>query len=342
MNAMIQQWIWLEALRTNWRAIQLRLMPGSPALLRELGAIAGRLRLAGSTPQFATILDDLLDLIAGTEAAEYVRGLIARSTIPEGIAAPATREEVLPPWPAEPKSGEIPQLPEAALAETGKIFADDIAEPKRFLGVRVFFATNREASDSRKPGEQFGYGPAPRTVFGHVSVSIPVAHKKGRLEKPGFFECQNIQDHFVIGNDLQVLGIGDFRGKLAQQLDGDASRDLLVFIHGFNVSFEDALLRTAQLKYDLNFPGGIILFTWPSRGSLTSYAADLSSAELSALPLAEFLAAIAEGPWRRVHVLAHSMGGRVSLGGLPCDIYSHTVHRSLLSRILFWRPELAQ
>jgi esterase/lipase superfamily enzyme len=39
-----------------------------------------------------------------------------------------------------------------------------------------------------------------------------------------------------------------------------------VFIHGFNVTFEDALLRAAQLKYDLNFSGEIVLFTWPSRG----------------------------------------------------------------------------
>jgi len=333
MTPMVQQWIWLEALRTNWRAIQLRLIPASPALLQKLAAIAERLRAAGSPQQFAAILDDLVDLIGDTEAAEYVRDLIGRSTIPEAPAAPATREEALPPIPAEPRFAAMQteqvasfsvlpsdvqraELPEAAMAETGKAFADGIAEPKRFMGVRVFFATNREASGSRKPGEWFGYGRAPRAVFGQVSVSIPVTHKKGHLETPGFFEHQSIQDHFVIGSDMEVLEIGTLRGKLAQQLRGDSNRDLLVFVHGFNVSFEDALLRAAQLKYDLNFPGEIVLFTWPSRGSLISYPADLSSAELSGSPLAEFLAAIAEGPWRRVHLLAHSMGGRVSLGGL--------------------------
>ena len=109
--------------------------------------------------------------------------------------------------------------------------------------------------------------------------------------------------------------MGTFRSRLAQRLDGDSSRDLMVFIHGFNVSLKTPCCA-AQLKYDLNFPGEIVLFTWPSRGSLFLYPADLSSAEFSGSPLAEFLAAIAEGPWRRVHLLAHSMGGRVLLGGL--------------------------
>ncbi len=327
MNPMIQQWIWLEALRTNWRAIQLRLVPARPALLQELAAIAERLRSAASPQQYPGILDDLVELIAGTEAAEYVSGLIARSTLAETPAASATREEVPQPTPMfrgiQTEQGDslsvLPsdvQQAEAAMAEISRVFADYITEPTQFRGVRVFFATNREASSSRKPGEQFGYGRTQKAVVGQVSVSIPVNHRKGHLEKPGFFEHQNMQDHFVIGRDLDVFEIGTFRSKLAQQLGGDSSRDLLVFVHGFNVSFEDALLRAAQLKYDLNFPGEIILFTWPSRGSLMFYPADLSSAEFSGSPLAEFLAAIAEGPWRRVHLLAHSMGGRVSLGGL--------------------------
>ena len=333
MTPMMQQWIWLEALRTNWRAIQLRLMPASPALLQDLAAIAERLRVAGSPQQFAAVLDDLLDLIADTGAAEYVRGLMARNSMPEIPATPPTREEALLLLPDEssldrvetepvlsvttPQSDiQAAEAPEVAMAETGKALADGIVEPTALMGVRVFFATNRKASVSQKPGERFGYDHAPETVFGHVSVSIPVGHKKGHLEKPGFFERRKIEDHFAIRSDLEVLKIGPFRGKLAEQFRGEAKSDLLVFIHGFNVSFEDALLRAAQLKYDLNFPGEMVLFTWPSRGSLLSYLADLSSAELSGTPLAEFLAAIAEGPWRRVHLLAHSMGGRVSLGGL--------------------------
>ena len=58
MNTMMQLWIWLEVLRTNWRAIQLRLMPASPALLREIAAIAERLRYPrrpSSSPPYSMI-----------------------------------------------------------------------------------------------------------------------------------------------------------------------------------------------------------------------------------------------------------------------------------------------
>ena len=41
-------------------------------------------------------------------------------------------------------------------------------------------------------------------------------------------------------------------------------KQVFVFVHGFNVSFENALRRTAQIAYDLNFDGAPFLFSWPS------------------------------------------------------------------------------
>ena len=325
MDSVVQQWIWMDALRTNWRAIQLRLMPASPALLQSFAAISGRLKAAGPADEFAVILDDLMDLLGETEAAEFVRGVLARNTLPETPALSMMREEVLPAFTPDPDAisfrvpapgNESARVTEADIAETSKALGGSILEPDGVIAVRVFFATNRAATDSLMPGEQFSGEYSPRVAFGQVSVPIPATHRKGNLEKPGFFQNQNVQDHFTIGRDLETLDIGRLRSRLAEQPDAGTGRELLVFIHGFNVTFEDALLRAAQLKYDLNFAGEIILFTWPSRGSLFSYAADLDSAQTSGSPLAEFLAEIAEGPWRRVHLLAHSMGGRVLLGGV--------------------------
>ena len=322
MDPVLQQWIWMDALRSNWRAIQVRLTPASPALLRDLAVISERLKAAGRPDEFGVILDELIDLIGETEAADFVRGLLARNTLPEGPAPSMVREDVRPlPIPGAPPVSialpdEAAEVSEAAIAATGNAFGDSLIDPVGFVAVQVFFATNRGTTGSHKPGEEFGYGFSPRAAFGKVSVSIPLMHKKGNLEKPGFFENQNINDHFVIGGDLETLEIGLFQTELARQIGAGSGHDLLVFVHGFNVTFEDALLRAAQLKYDLNFPGEIVLFSWPSRGSIFSYTADLDSAQTSGSPLAAFLASLAEGPWRRVHVLAHSMGGRVLLGGL--------------------------
>jgi esterase/lipase superfamily enzyme len=38
-------------------------------------------------------------------------------------------------------------------------------------------------------------------------------------------------------------------------------------VHGYNVSFDDAALRTAQLAYDLTFDCPAAFFSWPSKGT---------------------------------------------------------------------------
>ena len=52
----------------------------------------------------------------------------------------------------------------------------------------------------------------------------------------------------------------------------------LLFVHGYNVTFESALYRTAQIAFDLEFDGVPFLFSWPSKGDFQSYRADLDRA----------------------------------------------------------------
>ena len=51
--------------------------------------------------------------------------------------------------------------------------------------------------------------------------------------------------------------------------------DILVFLHGYNVSFEEAALRAAQISCDLKFPGLSAFFSWPSQGTLGPFAYDM-------------------------------------------------------------------
>ena len=62
------------------------------------------------------------------------------------------------------------------------------------------------------------------------------------------------------------------------------ARDILVFVHGFNVTFEEAALRAAQIACNLQFPGTAAFFSWPSKGSPDpfSYSADGESVEKTA------------------------------------------------------------
>jgi esterase/lipase superfamily enzyme len=60
--------------------------------------------------------------------------------------------------------------------------------------------------------------------------------------------------------------------------------EALLFVHGFNVTFDDAVPRAAQISYDPAFGGPTIVFSWPSQGGMLpfDYRRDERNAELSA------------------------------------------------------------
>src|SRR5260370_26727034 len=82
---------------------------------------------------------------------------------------------------------------------------------------------------------------------------------------------------------------GDVRKEIEAALKEGEEPQALVFLHGYNVSFEDAAIRAAQIGYDLKVPGPVAFFSWPSRGSLAAYPADEASIEASDQPIADFL-----------------------------------------------------
>jgi esterase/lipase superfamily enzyme len=95
-------------------------------------------------------------------------------------------------------------------------------------------------------------------------------------------------------------------------------KQVLVFVHGFNNHFEDAVFRFAQFVHDAGAEEVVpILFTWPSRGSLFAYGYDHESASYSRDALEEGLCVLAKNPEvREITVVAHSMGNWVTLEAL--------------------------
>ena len=87
------------------------------------------------------------------------------------------------------------------------------------------------------------------------------------------------------------------------------NREVLVYVHGFNTTFENAVVSGASLSDGVGFAGQTVVFTWPSRGTLFDYGYDRDSAMLSRRPLVQalddLLASEATG---RVNVVAHSIG----------------------------------
>lgn len=188
------------------------------------------------------------------------------------------------------------------------------ASPATGATVRVWYATNRVRLLGTMPA--FGTDPAAATSYGYADVGIPRDHRMGEIEAPSIWRLEFSEDpvKHVTVLSLEDEREADFLAQVGKRSSQSAARQMLVFVHGFNESFDAAIKRTAQIAYDLAFDGPAITFSWPSQGRLTplDYTKDERNADVSAAVLAAFLSRLRAGSDRvTIHVIAHSMGNRV-------------------------------
>ena len=200
--------------------------------------------------------------------------------------------------------------------------------------IRVWYGTNRLliTDDSFRIEDTIdvtaGLGESgDRLSLGRADIWLPKLIEQGGSRTRG--ETPHVQGsapddadklaEFVFLTRITSNGRETFATTLQDAVDGERSDSILLFIHGFNVQFDEALVRAAQLSNDLSrenrFNVGVpVLYSWPSAGalSLEDYQGDRSRS-LSAAPyLEEFLDILTEDiSVSRINIIAHSMGNRV-------------------------------
>jgi esterase/lipase superfamily enzyme len=213
----------------------------------------------------------------------------------------------------------------------------------RYLIVPVWYATDREDTGQSNPDKRFS-GNRGVLEFGRVEVSIPDKHKKGRLEKPRLFRLEFRQDpeKHVVLLSLVVIDAETWKSEVKAKLAGCSSRDILLFIHGYNVGFADAARRAAQFAHDLEFQGLVVLYSWPSEGKTILYTVDEDNAQWTVDQFEGVLkTVITELGAKRVHAVAHSMGNRVLTEGLRrCDTGALPPGSAKLREVVFAAPDI--
>lgn len=179
------------------------------------------------------------------------------------------------------------------------------SEPAR--AVTMLVASTRPESGAR----------GGRAKFSQVQVTIPQGHQAGVIERPTITP-ESPGRHFTLGRP-KPLEQQDITAAVTHQIAGrqGLGRDVLVFVHGFNTSRDEAAFRLAQIVEDTGFNGLPVLFTWPSRESMWGYGADKEGATASRDALESMLVDLgANADVNRVHVLAHSMGTWLAMESL--------------------------
>jgi len=194
-----------------------------------------------------------------------------------------------------------------------------------FRAPAIYFATNRRVDPIAPVKERFTAIEANHLTFGTVRVNLPCKenHSSGSLEVPKhFWNRLDPEKHFFLEETSNILTEQDLLNVMISSIEVQEN-DLLVFIHGFDNTFEDAALRVSQLRLDSHFPGQVLLLSWASLGKsgLGSYGQDEERSARSIPLFAKLLRKLALDRSRLanpgdIHLVAHSMGNRVLLGVL--------------------------
>jgi esterase/lipase superfamily enzyme len=216
----------------------------------------------------------------------------------------------------------------------------NVAEGREFDQVRVFFATDRKAEGD---GFQFGGERGEGLSYGSVFVSIPHDHVAGAIEKPSIWrlEFSASPDRHMMITRRSMADRDGFFEELRKSLARGGSNASFVFVHGYNVAFDDAALRTAQITYDLNFLGAPVFYSWPSQATLQGYPMDENNVQWSEANLKGFLLDYAKNSGARdIYLIAHSMGNRALTGAVKALFAEHPELKGRFKEIILTAPDI--
>ena len=193
---------------------------------------------------------------------------------------------------------------------------------------KIFFGTNRNGSPVGEPkrfGKHFSTDGLTNLRFGEVTVDVTVVKDEvkvrvgdirtysEKLERAGRLQRTDDAKSQFGSEEL----FEELRSRMRQE-----QTDAILFIHGYNVKFREAIETSAKIGW--HHPGvNVICFSWPSDGSMApviAYRNDRQDAVTSGPAFARGLLKMVnffrnmspeQACHQKLHLMAHSMGNYV-------------------------------
>ncbi|MBC7539646.1 MAG: alpha/beta hydrolase [Bacteriovorax sp.] len=153
--------------------------------------------------------------------------------------------------------------------------------------------------------------------LGVCRINVPRNHSTGDLS---FTKDQRESSH----DYFKILGQKELSMPTLVDYLKKSKRSPLLFVHGFNVKHEQAVLRASQIAYDLKYQGPVVLFSWPAGAGDSflddklikrTYDANLKNAQASITAFKLFVSNLIENKIIP-NIVVHSMGHQVVLPAL--------------------------
>jgi esterase/lipase superfamily enzyme len=180
--------------------------------------------------------------------------------------------------------------------------------PRYTPKVDILVATTRSRAPDGTPAG-FSNDRSPQVNYAALTLSVPKSHKSGQIEFPGPGTPDPALQ--MVTTERASLEKSEFLSEIQRRVGygGLEAGSVLVFVHGYNTKYEEAVYRFTQIVHDSGFTGTAVLFAWPSRGNTALYLADRDSSTYSRDYLEATLRDIASVRGvKEINILSHSMG----------------------------------
>ncbi len=201
--------------------------------------------------------------------------------------------------------------------------------------ITILYGTDRERGNT---DEIYGNKSKEKLSFGICKVSIPPHHKRGEIEEKIWWRLQftDNPERDIVLTKVTPLN----KDQFSELLNTKSDNDTFLFVHGFNTTFKDAALQTAQIAYDVLLNRQPLMYSWASHGDVANYISDADAAQRTENNLAEFIKVVLDHTKKgKVHLIAHSMGTRALTSVLANLDYYH-IDKSKIGEVILLAADI--
>lgn len=222
----------------------------------------------------------------------------------------------------------------------------DVPEVWQSNKIDVLYATDRMAQPAKDGRFGYGYARNRSLAFGAAEVvlgddvpwdvlksesvaavrTVSLAPQVAAVSEalhlpPPNNRYDSVDGRIVLREDIrraEAEVAGQIAAMLRERLQHTPQKDVFLFVHGYNVNFDQALVTIAQIWHFIGRVGVPMAYSWPAgRGGIRGYTADRESGEFTVFHLKQCLRMLAATPeLNRIHIIGHSRGTDVVLTAL--------------------------
>lgn len=221
-----------------------------------------------------------------------------------------------------------------------------LAQPLKRTEVPLFYITDRAPERDENGKLRYGYNRSNSLAFGSTVVDLGVditweelleASRTQKRLKPVKLALHDAKE-IVRGPNIPLLfnvidgkivdepglvkqqqqAAEAIRQQIVKQLALTPRKEVFIYVHGYNNTFDDAAFAMAELWHFFGRIGVPIIYTWPAGfPGVFGYTYDRESSEFTVNHLRRALSAISSFPEiEKVHIIAHSRGADVAVAAL--------------------------